>query len=186
MQHVVAPLDPDHVRAAHDLIDQLRAATGVPEPAPPCWEPHVTLVSYVGLPRAVAVEALQEVATATAPFVVRAHGYGFFTGDAPSELCLFVPVVRDGEIDQLQRRLGARLEDAGATLCGQSRPAVWTPHITLLDRCLDPARLSVAVGHLAGRPHPSWNVRLDHLEVDRTALELTGPVRRQDRPRRHR
>jgi 2'-5' RNA ligase len=186
MQHVVAPLDPDHIRAARELIEQVRTAAGLPELEPPCWEPHVTLVSYGGLVPAVAVEALRGLAATSSPLVVRAHGYGFFAGDAPSELCLFVPVVRDGEIDRLQRCLGTRLEDAGATLCGQSRPAVWTPHITLLDRCLDPARLSLAVGHLATRPHPSWNVRLDRLEIGRTALDLTGPARRQDRPRRHR
>jgi 2'-5' RNA ligase len=176
MHHVVAPLDPDHRQAALRLIDQVCAAAGVPEARWPVRQPHVTLVAFEGIAPGAAVEALRDLTGTgtTAPLVVRAHGYGLFAGGVPSQICLFVPVVRDQGIDRLQRRIGTRLEEAGAIIAGHSRPAVWTPHVTLFDRCLEPVRLSRVVEQLARRAHPSWNVRLDTIELDGTRLDLTG------------
>jgi 2'-5' RNA ligase len=173
VQHVVAPLDPDHRRVAQALAGEALEAAGA-SGCPPLRPPHLTLVSYEGLAPAAAVAAVRTVAAAAAPIVVRAHGYGIFAGDVPSELCLFVPVVRDADLDGLQRRLRTALEAAGATVDGQSRPAVWTPHVTLLDRCLDPSRLAHAMERLAQRPHPSWNVLLDRIEIRGTALPFGG------------
>src|SRR6266540_2104120 len=74
VQHVVAPLGPDHQRAVHDLVE----ATGIAVAAP--CQAHVTLVSHEDLVPEAAIDALRPVAAATPPLVVRAHGYGFFTG----------------------------------------------------------------------------------------------------------
>jgi len=174
VQHVVAPLDPDHQRAVHDLVGVASAATLTTEIAvrAPC-QAHITLVGYEDLAPEAAVDALRLVAATTPPFVVRAHGYGFFTGDAPSEVCLFVPVVRDVDLDRLQHRICAGLDAAGAHICGQSRAAVWTPHITLIDRSLDALGLSRAVRQLARRPHPSWHIPLERIVVGQSALDLT-------------
>lgn len=51
----------------------------------------------------------------------------------------------------------------GAEVAGWSQPATWSPHITLLDRELDPAGLARAVAWLAQRPHPSWSVAVDRV-----------------------
>jgi 2'-5' RNA ligase len=174
MLHVVAPLGPSHRHALLALLDEALVLHLLPDGQQPPWPPHITLVSFSGLPEQAATEALRPIAAGSRPLVARAHGYGLFTGSSPSELCLFVPVVRSTELDRLQRRFRGALEIAGATIAGQSRTEVWTPHVTLLDRCLAPSHLAEVVEHLARRPHPSWNLQLDRIIVGQTQLPLAG------------
>jgi hypothetical protein len=90
-----------------------------------------------------------------------------FTGDRDTDLSLHVMVVRTRELDRLHRRAHAALTAAGACMAGNTDPGVWTPHITLVDRGLTPARLGRAVEALAQRPHRSWTVGLTALAVTR-------------------
>lgn len=171
MDHLVLPLDPAHVRVLGDLIHDVAAAVGLPSPhdAPNL---HLTLIAYEGANRASVLTAVATVAASTAPFTVHAHSYGFFTGPEPTDISLHVPVVRSRQLDTLHGRLCAALSAAGARLAGWSVPDRWSPHITLLDRELDPARLGAAVAWLARRRHPSWEI-----SVDRVALTGGWPQR---------
>lgn len=163
MRHVVVPLDRAHARVACELADTL--AVGVGRPAAAARAPHVTLVSFSGLPADVACRTVRDAAAPFLPLTVRAHGYGVFTGAAPGDLTLHVAVVRTTAFDRLHRAVGHALERAGAALDGSTAPSVWTPHITLLDRYLDPATLSRAVGTLAERPHRRWSIVVDEVTV---------------------
>ncbi|HEX5366197.1 MAG TPA: 2'-5' RNA ligase family protein [Acidimicrobiales bacterium] len=171
----MVPLDRSHVQAVDHLVDALVTAAGVPAAARSS-EAHITVVAYAGLPGGPARRAVAPVAAATAPFTTHAHGYGLFTGTDPADLSLHVPVVRSGPLDALHRAACDALVAAGAEIAGWSAPGAWSPHITLVDRNLDPSQLGAAVAWLARRPHPSWCVT-----VDRVALAGSG----QTRGRRH-
>lgn len=193
MDHVVIPLGPDHAGAARAVISDLSAtvtasrtedlATGPVPHAPQGADPHVTVVAFGGLSYGDAVKAVTAAAQDLAPFVVRAHGWGLFTGEKETQLCLFVPVVRTRELDELHRRVYEALERAGATISGQTARETWTPHIALLDRDLDAPGLARIATHVAYQPHPSWNVPVEELGVTgpgsdpgggRTTVTLSG------------
>jgi 2'-5' RNA ligase len=168
MDHVIARLDADHERVVTELSHELADLLGIEPARARQGPPHITLVSYTGLDAAGAAAALAPVARAAPhPLAVRAHGYGMFTGDRDTDLSLHVMVVRTRELDRLHRRAHAALTAAGACMAGNTDPGVWTPHITLVDRGLTPARLGRAVEALAQRPHRSWTVGLTALAVTR-------------------
>jgi 2'-5' RNA ligase len=171
MDHLVIPLDPDHIEALEELVERVAAAAGLDhDPNPP--NPHVTLMAYTGASPAELSAAIEPVAASTAPFTIHAHGYGFFTGNEPSDLSLHVPVVRCDPLDALHRDLCSVLREAGAEIATWSERELWSPHLTLLDRQLDPGRLGLAASWLAQRHHPSW-----HIPVDRLALTGGWPER---------
>lgn len=177
MDHVIAPLDADHVDAATRLATEVADALSI-DPACATSGLHITVASYTGLAPADASRALAHLAGTVAPLTVRAHGYGVFTGDGHSDLSLHVMVVRTTALDHLHGRVHSALCEAGATMDGLTRPEVWTPHITLLDRQLDPTLLGRAVELLARRPHRSWSVPIGSLAIStgRPARALATPV----------
>ncbi|MGH9153001.1 MAG: 2'-5' RNA ligase family protein, partial [Acidimicrobiales bacterium] len=164
VDHVVLPLDDDHVRAVRGLVGGVIAATGLDGRAVRP-EPHVTLLAYTGGDEAAVRGAVEALASAVAPFDVHAHGYGFFSGKEASELALHVPVVRTALLDALHRRLCAALTGAGAEVAAWCAPELWTPHVTLVDRGLHPDTLADAVAWLALRHHPSWQIPVDRLAL---------------------
>ena len=174
MDHVVLPLDPDHVRAVRRLVagiaDAARLDGQVGRP-----EPHVTLIAFAGGEQAAVRAAVAEVGAAIEPFDVHAHGYGFFSGKETTELALHVPVVRTALLDGLHLALCAALDRAGAEVATWCAPHLWTPHVTLVDRGLTPDALAAGVTWLAQRHHPSWQI-----PVDRVAL--TGGWQERDLP----
>ena len=163
MDHVAVPIGAAHAGSLVDLLDAVAAAAGLQHPVRS--SPHVTLIAYSGLARAEAARIVEPIATAIAPFTIRARGYGFFTGTEHTELSLHVPVVRGARLDELHARLCHALERSGAEVAGWSVPELWSPHITLLDRQLDPDRLAAAVTALARRHHPSWRITIDRIVV---------------------
>ncbi|HET6773136.1 MAG TPA: 2'-5' RNA ligase family protein [Acidimicrobiales bacterium] len=170
MDHVIARLDADHERVVNELSHELAELLAIEPAGAAQGPPHITLVSYTDLDAAAAAAALAPIVRgADGPLAVRAHGYGMFTGDRASDLSLHVMVVRTRALDRLHRRTHAALGAAGACLAGNTDPDVWTPHITLLDRGLTPAKLGRAVEALAQRPHRSWTVGLTALAVTRRA-----------------
>jgi 2'-5' RNA ligase len=171
VDHVVIPLDRGHVASVDELARAVAEAAGL------TWEartsnPHITVLAYRGGPADHLADFIAPVVAGAAPFTVHAHGYGFFTGSEPSDLSLHVPVVRSGPLDALHSALWLELGRAGAEIAGWSQPGVWSPHVTLLDRLLDPDGLARAVAWLAQRPHPSWS-----LDVDRIVLTGGGTER---------
>jgi 2'-5' RNA ligase superfamily protein len=176
MHHLVIPLDADHAHAVAVLGRGAAAACGVAAAADA--NPHVTLLTYTGPTHEQAQASIQTVALATEPFWLHAHGYGFFTGDTPSELSLHVPVVRTAALDALHRGLRGALQRAGADIAPWSEPDLWSPHITLLDRGLDHASLGVAAGWLAHGRHPSWRIPVDRVAIvsGRRDQARPGPV----------
>jgi 2'-5' RNA ligase len=157
VDHVVVPLDRDHSHALDELIKGIRTAAGMSR-APARSHPHITLIAHEGLAADEAAAAVAPVLLAVPPFTVHAHGYGFFTGPGPSELSLHVPIVSNQRLNGLHRELCAALRHAGAEIAGWTEPDRWTPHVTLIDRDLDPDRLGRAAEWLAPRHHPSWNI----------------------------
>lgn len=176
MDHVIARVGADHCRAVAGLAAELAAELGIDEALRLDAPAHITLVSFTGLAPAAALAALAPVAATAAPFSVRAHGYGVFTGDTPRDLSLHVMVVRSAPLDELHGRIHGALAAAGASVDGVTRPEVWTPHITILDRHLTPARLGRAVELLAARPHRSWTVGVDAVALARRGDGGTGGV----------
>jgi 2'-5' RNA ligase len=177
MDHLIAPLDADHEQVFAHLASELADALAIDVPSRSTG-PHITLVSYTGLAPEAAVRALAPVARATEPLRVRAHGYGLFTGDEDTDLSLHVMVVRTRALDELQHRGHVALAEAGACVDGISRPAVWTPHVTLLDHSLTPELLGRAVELLARRPHRRWTISLASMAVARRDRAGTaGPTR---------
>jgi 2'-5' RNA ligase len=167
VDHVIAPLDADHARVVTQLSVELATALALdPEVVAP-RRPHITIASYSGLEPARATGALGPVAARARPFTVRAHGYGVFTGDADSDLSLYVVVVRTRAFDELHRHIHAALGTAGACLAGTTDPSVWSPHITLLHRGLTPRLLGDAIEVLAHRPHRTWSITVESLAVAR-------------------
>ena len=163
MDHLVIPLDRNHTEPVDELAQGVAAAIGVTKVE--SVDPHITLIAHSGISAAAVRKAISPVVAATEPFAVHAHGYGFFTGDEPSDLSLHVPVARTPALSNLHRQLSAALRRAGADLAGWSASAFWSPHITLLDRCLAPESLGRAVEWLAQRHHPSWEVPVDRVTL---------------------
>jgi hypothetical protein len=165
VDHVVIPLDGDHVGALRHLRRRVGASPGDGG--------HVTLVSFEGVDRGVALDALRRATTGVAPFAVRAHGYGLFVGDA-GELSLHVPVVRDDALNTLHRGVVWSLRDAGASIAGWTEPPVWSPHVTIVSESLTVGELAVAVRALAEHAHPSWHVPVRQLELVPGRRELAA------------
>jgi 2'-5' RNA ligase len=176
MDHVVAPLDPDHARVVAGLATGLAAELGIDPGATTPRRPHVTVASYSGLAPTATVDALRPAVAPIAPFSVRAHGYGVFAGDCDTDLSLHVMVVRTGTLDRLHRRVHHALAQAGACVAGTTAPSAWTPHITLLDRGLTPRLLGDAVEMLTRRPHRSWTVPVAAVAVTRRGTGPAPPV----------
>lgn len=158
------PLGPDHLRALEGLAAGAAAAAGMAQRTGRSGG-HVTLLAYQGLARPAARQAAEPVVSETAPFSLHAHGYGFFTGDDPPDLSIHVPVVRTAVLDGFHARLWAALSRTGADVAKWCAPDLWSPHITLLDRVLDPERLGAAAGWLARRHHPSWSIAVDRVAL---------------------
>jgi 2'-5' RNA ligase len=175
LDHLIALLDADHERVVGELSRELADALSMDVAGAAQGPPHITVVSYTGLAPDAAARCLTPVLRRTAPVTVRAHGYGMFTGDAASDLSLHVMVVRTRELDELHRRAHAALVAAGACAAGTTAPAVWTPHITLLDRGLTPDLLARAVALLASRPRRRWNIELTTLTVASRAASGATP-----------
>ena len=125
----------------------------------------MTLVAYTGVERCAARAALAAAMADTAPFVVHAHGYGFFAGHDAGDLNVHVPVVRTDSLTDLHRAVLDAIRGAGALIAGSTEPEAWTPHITLISRALDPTRLGTGVTWLAAHHHPSWQIPVDRVVV---------------------
>jgi hypothetical protein len=175
VDHIVLPVGQDHRKAIHALMTAAGAPAGL-EGATGERDPHVSLIAYEGLSRAAVEAAIETPLRAIEPFVLHAHGYGFFTGDHPANLTLHVPVVRAEALNSLHARLWVQLRDAGADIAPWSAPDLWTPHLTLLDRALDPSALGAAVAWLARRHHPSWSIPVDRVVLTGGWPDRTGRV----------
>jgi 2'-5' RNA ligase len=173
VDHVVVPLDRDHVEAVGALTAEAAAAMGVV--LPDRSEPHVTVVAFGGVPRADALDAVRTAAADIAPFVLRAHGFGVFARTGHSGLSLHVPVIRNRSLDALHVCVYDALVAAGAEVAGWSQPELWSPHITLLDRDLEAAQVGAGIACLSSHHHPSW-----HVPVER--LQLRGAWQDRDQP----
>lgn len=164
VDHIVIPLGRDHLGAMETLAAGAAGAAGMGY-TPGASGGHVTLLAYEGLGRDDARRAIEAVVSTTVPFSLHAHGYGFFTGDDPPDLSLHVQVVRTAVVDTFHARLWVAITRAGADVAKWCAPDLWSPHITLLDRALDPHRLGAAAGWLARRHHPSWTIAVDRVAV---------------------
>lgn len=162
--HVLAPLDPDHDAAATALARSAAGAAGL-DPAAVPGQHHLSLVVAVAVDRPRLERALAALAGATPPLLVRAHGYGVFCDREPAGNSLHVPVVRTPALEALRRGVEGAVRAGGGEPAGWTDAEHWSPHVTLLDHDLTPARLAAAVAHLAARHHPSWVVRLERLVV---------------------
>jgi 2'-5' RNA ligase len=173
VDHVVAPLDRDHIEAVEALVAEAADAMGIPNPERS--QPHVTVVAFRGVTRPVALAALTAAVADLSPFVLRAHGFGIFARNGHSGLSLHVPVVRNEELDALHERVHRALVAEGAEVAGWSQRELWSPHITVLDRDLDAAQVGAGIERLASRHHPSWHVPVD-------GLQLRGSWHDRDQP----
>ena len=180
MDHVIAPLDAGHARVVGELASGVANVAGISQ-LPIDVNPHITLVACGGLSHDALSAAVESVVADMEPITVTAHGYGMFTGPDPLDLSLHVPVVRTRELDTLHRRLCQALHQAGAEIAGWSTPELWLPHITLVDRDLDPARIARATAWLSYRRHPSWRIPMERIalrggrmdaDTDETVIEL--------------
>lgn len=163
MDHVVVPLDRDHIAAVDALATEAAAAMGVPPPERS--QPHVTVVAFRGVVRSDALAAVTDAVAERAPFVMRAHGFGMFARTGHSGLSLHVPVVRGPSLDVLFGDVHRALVAVGAEVAGWTQPDTWSPHITLLDRGLEAPAVGAAVARLASHHHPSWHVPVDRVQV---------------------
>src|SRR5690348_11778689 len=120
MDHVVIPLDRDHVGSLALVAEGLAAGIGLSAAAATAW-PHITLAAHYGLAED-ELGSVEQLAAATTPFTVHAHGFGFFTGDRPTSLSLHVPVVRSPELDALHRRICDALHQCGVVIATWSQP----------------------------------------------------------------
>jgi 2'-5' RNA ligase len=164
MDHVVVPFDRTHADAHAELVQRLVDAAGLPPPVSG-RVPHITVVAHSGLTGDDAHDALLGVVADVVPFTIHAHGFGFFSGDTPSNLSLYVPVTRTAALDALHRRVCDAVRGAGGEVARWCEPDRWTPHITLLDRTLDPDGVGRATAWLARRHHPSWDIPVDGIAL---------------------
>ena len=164
MQHLIVPLDSDHVRAVAALAAEVAEVAGLPDLHAPV-RPHVTVVAFTGLSRAAARQAIEGALAGVDPFEIRAHGYGVFARSGRFGPSLNVPVVRSGSLDAVHGLAHRVLVEAGAAIAGWTAPETWSPHITLTDRALDSAGVGAAVAVLTERHHPSWHIPVDRLVV---------------------
>lgn len=173
MDHLVIPLDPGHFRALSELSSSIAEVSGLGRASCPT-SPHVTLLAYTALPPATVRSVIEPTLAEVVPFTIRAHGYGLFTGPDTADLNLHIPIVRSRPLDELHRRLHTALHDAGAEIAGWSAPELWSPHITLTNRELDPARVARAAAWLAYRRHPSWRIPVDRITLSAGTKDMGG------------
>ena len=173
------PLDSVHAALVDELADGLAAAAGIGRAMG--GMPHVTLVAYTGVERGAARAAIAAAIAGVPPFVVHAHGYGFFAGHDSGDLNVHVPVVRNESLAALHRVVLDATRSTGAVIAGWTEPDAWTPHITLLSLALDPTRLGTGVTWLAAHHHPSWQIPVDRVVVtggwtERSATSVPIPL----------
>lgn len=163
--HVLLPLDGSHESAVRRLAAGAALAAGLDPGAGPTGH-HVSLVVVPGATLEGVRLAMAEVAQAVEPLAIRAHGYGFFTDGTTPGTSLHVPVVCGPALLELHRRACVALEARGMAPAAWTAPERWSPHITVLDRGLDPVALGRAVTWLGGRHHPHWSIPIDRLAVE--------------------
>jgi 2'-5' RNA ligase len=184
VDHVIVPLDVDHTRC----LRVLRRRAGLP--ASPDTG-HVTLLTFDGVDRATAQEAVEQAGAALLPLTIRASGYGLFV-DESGVVSLHVPVVRTDALNALRTALAEALTGCGARIAPWTDAERWTPHITVSSEALPIGSLAAAVEALAGVHHPSWRIPVEDVRVvcgrngQRTVhdLELGGVRPGRGRPRR--
>lgn len=137
--------------------------------------PHVSLLSFESCLGKLQSRRLPHRCGKRCPSSSTPHGYGFFTGDHPTDLSLHVLVVRSPALDSLHARTSRALSSR-AEVAGWSEPDLWTPHFTLIDRALDPRALGAAATWLARRRHPSWSIPVDRVMVTGAWPDRTGSV----------
>lgn len=173
VDHVVAPLDRDHIEAVEALVVEAADAMGISSPERS--QPHVTVVAFRGVARPAALAAVRAAVVDLSPFVLRAHGFGVFARNGHSGLSLHVPVVRNGELDALHERVHTALLAVGAEVAGWSQRELWSPHITVLDRDLDASQVGAGIERLASHHHPSWHVPVDRLQLRGSWVDRDQP-----------
>jgi 2'-5' RNA ligase len=157
------PLDDSHRDALDVLVRGIAAAAGVH--ASPASPAHITLAAFRGVARETLASALTAALRWTGPFTVHAHGFGLFAGRDPGQLSLHVDVVRSPDLERVHELVLHELLVLGADVAPWSEADAWSPHITLLDRGLDPSGVGVAAAWLAQRHHPSWQIPVRRLLV---------------------
>ena len=174
VDHVVAPLDRDHIEAVEALVAEVADAMGIPDPERS--EPHVTVVAFRGVARPAALAAVTAAVADLPPFVLRAHGFGVFARNGHSGLSLHVPVVRNGELDRAPRtgaRRAGRRGGGGGRL--ESARAVVAAHHGARPRSRRAAEVGAGIERLASRHHPSWHVPVDRLQLRGGWLDRDQP-----------
>lgn len=164
MHHLILPLDRDHDAAVRALAGEVARVVGTTVDLSP-ERPHVTLLAFSGIEEPAVRAVVEATAASTAPFMLRAHGYGAWATSGACGPSLHIPIVRDSAIDALHRRLCRSMSHAGADLAGWTMPEVWSPHITIAASVLDPSELGKAIAHLLERHHPSWHIPIDRVQI---------------------
>ena len=114
----------------------------------------IQLAAYDGISHVIAHQAIETAVAGSSGFVVRAQGYGFFSGNDGRDRSLHVPVVRSPPLDALHEAIHGALVSAGADVAGWTAPSHWSPHITLAEGGLDPDSIGAAAAALAKAPPP--------------------------------
>jgi 2'-5' RNA ligase len=102
---------------------------------------------------------LQELASQTRPFTVRASGLGLFSGPSP---VIFIPVVRNKELSEFHHVIWERIWPLGTNLSAYYAPPSWTPHISLAYSDVTPENLPGIMDRLAFQSY-NWEIHVDNI-----------------------
>lgn len=114
-------------------------------------------------------EIIQHLTHQMAPFYVRAHGLGIFTGPSP---VLFLSIVKTRQLLELHERIMREVEPEAIRSIQHYQAENWVPHITLAYRDVAPENLACAVKELAFRPI-GFDILVDHLAL---IYEIEGSI----------
>ena len=160
MNAIVSLLDEEHDQTVRNLWSELEGDFGViPQYANPFthFSFHVADDYDVDDLRPILADLIHD----HGPFTVGTSGLGIFTGERP---VLFVPVVRNPELDALHSALWSRFTPAFGVGLPYYAPDAWVPHITLAQGPEAADRFPDIVRAMTRREF-TWRLTVDNLAV---------------------
>jgi 2'-5' RNA ligase len=157
---IVSVLDQQHCQIVENLWIEMRQRFGIEHPneaAVPHFSYHVA-EEYDADELAV---VLQEVAAQERPFTITASGIGIFPTSEPT---IYVPVVRNQELNRLHAILWPRLEAIAQHSISYYAPLTWLPHITLGHDTVVLEKLGPLIQWLHQQVI-TWSITVDNFQV---------------------
>lgn len=118
-------------------------------------------------------DAMEKIASQTAPFQAQTAGLALFTGARP---VIYIPVVKDATLLQLHQKIWQAAGNVGRDISPYYSPESWMPHISLAYEDVSRENIGAIMEDLAFRQF-SWKMMVDNIAL---ICEPSGEIGKLD------